>query len=299
MHSLRLLCPNLPQIRLEDYINYILILPADSPGRKVFLRYGSSDLHRGKGMKGKIFAIGGGEIRFRETLEIDKAIVASAEKENPSLLFIPTASAESDAYIQTVEQYFGNDLGCNVDTLRVINGETSSSEARSMILNSDIIYVGGGNTQYMMEIWHQYKVNKSLKEAYDSGITLSGLSAGSICWFNCGQSDSNFTDGKSNGRYSCVEGLGLIPLLHAPHHNEDHRSSDLPILVKEKNQIGIALSNGCALEVQNDQYRLIGSLPEAYALIVKCDGQTVIENKLKIDNEYRPLSHLTDKGICY
>ena len=58
-----------------------------------------------------------------------------------------------------------------------------------MILDADIIYVGGGDTVRMMEKWKEYNVNSYLKEAYEKGVVLSGISAGSICWFEFGHSD--------------------------------------------------------------------------------------------------------------
>ena len=64
------------------------------------------------------------------------------------------------------------------------------------IFNTDIIYVGGGNTRFMLEKWRELGVDKLLIEAYNKGIVCSGLSAGSYCWFKC--------------NYDLIEGLGLI-----------------------------------------------------------------------------------------
>lgn len=253
----------------------------------------------GPGMKNqmdrRIFAIGGGEIRGRETLEIDKRIVEAAGKANPRLLFIPTASSEAEGYIRTVREYFGDGLGCTVESLLLIDSTRSKQEIREIILSSDIIYAGGGNTRFMMDLWKQKGVDSALREALEKGIVLSGLSAGSICWFRSGQSDSDFSDEQPAGRYSCVEGLGFIPLLHAPHHNEDHRAADFPLLVKEQKMPGLAISNNCALEIRGNQYRVIRSSPEAYALKVVWHKKEIIENRLDIDDVYRPLSDLTDQ----
>ena len=138
-----------------------------------------------------IIAIGGGEIVDNEIYEVDKFIVESAKKENPNFLFIPTASKEVNKKIE----------------------------------NADIIYVGGGNTAYMMELWQVYAVDKALMRAYKSGKILSGLSAGSICWFIAGHSDSEFVEGKENPKSKWVKGLGIVPYLHCPHYDEPERAN--------------------------------------------------------------------------
>jgi len=242
---------------------------------------------------GTIFAIGGGEILHRETLAIDRKIVEAAGVDNPRLLFIPTASSEAPGYVKTVEEYFGGELGCRVETLFLMDGRTSPAKARSRILGSHIIYVGGGNTRLMMKVWKEYGVDKALKEAYEQGVILSGLSAGSICWFDCGQSDSDFTDKSPKPRYSCVDGLGLIPLLHSPHHNEDHRAEDLPVLVEETGKKALALSNGCALEVHGVKFRFHRSLKEAYALKVETRESKIEAESLPVEDRYTPLTELT------
>jgi len=242
---------------------------------------------------GIIFAIGGGEVRHRETLAIDRKIVKAAETDNPRLLFIPTASSEAPGYVKTVEEYFGGELGCRVDTLFLLDDRTNREEARSKILDSHIIYVGGGNTRLMMKVWNEYGVDEALKEAYKQGVILSGLSAGSICWFDCGQSDSDFTDKSPQPRYSCVDGLGLIPLLHSPHHNEDHRASDLPLLVGETGKTALALSNGCALEVHGDSFRFHKSQEKAYALKVENRDNEIQNESLSFEDTYSPLTELT------
>ena len=80
-----------------------------------------------------IIAIGGGEIVSNETYEIDKFIVESAKKENPNFLFIPTASKDAEAYIETINDYFGS-LGCKTDTLYLSNVEVKREELNKKIV---------------------------------------------------------------------------------------------------------------------------------------------------------------------
>lgn len=78
------------------------------------------------------------------------------------------------------------------------NTKVNTEEVNQKIENADIIYVGRGNTQYMMKVWQEYGVDKALIRAYKSGKVLSGLSAGSICWFISGHSDSEFIEDIEN-----------------------------------------------------------------------------------------------------
>ena len=142
----------------------------------------------------KIIALGGGEIGRPgypiETTQIDKEIIKLTGKKNPKLLFIPTASSDSESYYEVVKKHFGKRLGCKTNVLYLIKEKLSQKEIKEKILNSDIIYVGGGDTLKMMRVWKKNGVDKILKQAYEKGVVLSGLSAGSICWFKYGISDS-------------------------------------------------------------------------------------------------------------
>src|SRR3989344_2508736 len=122
----------------------------------------------------KIIAIGGGEIGRPgypvETTKIDKEIIALTGKTNPRLLFIPTASSDSELYYETVKKHFGKTLGCKTDVLYLINKDLSKKEIEQKIFGADIIYVGGGNTLKMMKVWRAIGVDKILKQAYERGI---------------------------------------------------------------------------------------------------------------------------------
>src|SRR5579864_6524646 len=128
-----------------------------------------------------IVAIGGGEIRTRGTAGIDREIIRLSKKEHPSILFVPTASSDSERYRKHFLEYFGKFWKCKVDVLFLVNERPSAQQIERKILSADIIYVGGGNTLLMMRV---------LKTAYEDGIVLAGISAGAICWFDSGHSDS-------------------------------------------------------------------------------------------------------------
>ena len=215
-----------------------------------------------------IIAIGGGELKNLETLNIDKYIVEATGKEKPRTLFIPTASGEPQGYIDTFNKVYGEILGCNPDVLLLISENLNEEEIKNKIFSADLIYVGGGDTIKMLEIWKEKKVDKYLKDAYEKGIVLSGLSAGSICWFKYGHSDSNsFRNKEGWWDYIRADGLGLINAIHCPHYNEEGREG-FDEMMKSQQVPGIALENNCALIFQDGNCKIIKSDEKANAYIL-------------------------------
>lgn len=238
---------------------------------------------------GKIVAIGGGEIRT-ETLAIDRYVVGLSEKPNPKLLFIPTASGDPQGYVDAVRRAYGS-LGCEVDSLLLVDTDISEDEIRRKILSADIVYVGGGDTVRMIEIWKSKKVDAFLKEAYEKRTVLSGLSAGSICWFQKGHSDSeSFKNPDGSWDYVQAPGIGLIPAVHCPHYNEEGRKSFDGMMKGEKIP-GIALENNCALVVKDGMYRIVKSDDQRKAYLLRNDGGTVSKTELTA-KEFTPLSDI-------
>ncbi len=214
----------------------------------------------------KIVAIGGGELSLGETEPIDRYIVSLAGKETPDLLFIPTASHDAPAYIETVKQQYGR-LGCRVHALTLFSCGLSQQKISNLILSSDIIYVGGGDTQTMMAKWNEFQVDTCLRAAYEKGIVLSGLSAGSICWCVAGYSDSEFFDATNKDpQYKWVGGLGLLPYLHCPHYDESGRNA-FDALIQGQKYDGIALENQVALVSLDGKLSIIKANPAKNAYL--------------------------------
>lgn len=224
---------------------------------------------------GKIVAIGGGEIGNRETESIDRFLVSLAKKKAPRLLFLPTASGDDEGYIKTVKNYF-EQLGCQVDHLSLNKEKYERIGIRQKILNSDIIYVGGGDTVSMMSRWKDLHVDEYLKEAYAQGVIMSGLSAGSICWFKYGHSDSDSFRGRSQWDYVRAYGLGLIPSSHCPHYDEKGRGS-YDEMVFDDQIPGIALENRTALVYLDGSCRIIKSDESKNAYLLRMIGGRLVK----------------------
>lgn len=242
---------------------------------------------------GIIVAIGGGEIKDLETLEIDRVIVGLSGKNNPQALFIPTASGDAENYYDVFRRVYAGELGCSTDVLYLIREKPDEQEIRDKILGADIIYVGGGNTLKMMEIWRENKLDIYLKKAWEKNIILAGLSAGSICWFKYGHSDSEYFAGKENWSYIKVDGLGFIDAFHCPHFNEDTREEDFMKMLKEYDEInGIALDNNSALIVVDDKYRVITASEGANAYKIYSRNGEIVKEVIKEEVSFNDLKKL-------
>jgi len=239
-----------------------------------------------------LYAIGGGEISELETFNIDKKIVASAGKKNPKVLFIPTASGEPEGYVDSFNKLYGDKLGCETDVLKILDGNTNSQEAEKKIMSSDIVYVGGGNTRMMMKVWKEYGIDESLRKAHEKGVILSGMSAGSICWFSEGQSDTESFERGSLDNYTSVAGIGIFDALHCPHYNEDTRDVDFDERIKSFDGIGIAIDNNCAIEIRDNVYKIHKSDSNANAYKIYYKDEVVHKELLDNEDKYLPLEKL-------
>lgn len=245
----------------------------------------------------KLIAIGGGEIGRPgypiETRKIDEEIIRLSGKIHPTLLFIPTASGDSESYYQLVENYFGKRLGCKTDVLYLIKEKPARSEIERKLSEVDIIYVGGGNTLRMLKAWRRCGVDKLLKKAAKDGKILCGVSAGAICWFRYGNSDAMRFGPRKSKRLVRLRGLNLINSMVCPHYNfEKNRRPSLRRMIQREGGLAIALENCSALEVINNKYRVITSSRRAKAYRLYRSNGKVIEETLPTDNTFRSLEQL-------
>jgi dipeptidase E len=246
-------------------------------------------------MRKAIVAIGGGEIRTRGTAPIDREIVRLSGKKNPKLLFIPTASSDAERYWKHVKEYFSKFLKCKTDVLFLIKARPSKKQIRKKILSADIIYVGGGNTLLMMRVWRGLGVDKLLKLAYKNGTVLSGISAGAICWFDSGHSDSMSFYNPRKWRYINVRGIGLVHGIHCPHYNSMTRGvprrKHFRELIRKTGGMGIAIENNCAIEfIDGRFYKVISSRSYSRAYRVYKRGGKVIAEQIRQERKLTPIA---------
>ncbi len=200
----------------------------------------------------RIVAIGGGDIKLETTRKIDEYVINLTGKKNPLTVFLPTASGDNLNYQETFKAYYES-LGSNVLSINLREID-DKDKIREMMLSSDIIYIGGGNTERMLRIFKRYGVKDILLEAYNKGIILTGLSAGCACYFKGCLSDCNRSTGLENPlRY--LECLGYVNYINTPHYNEPERKN-FDKFILDYDIPGIAVSDDNAVVFENEE--LIG-----------------------------------------
>ncbi|WP_119739841.1 peptidase E [Pseudomonas sp. Larv2_ips] len=207
-------------------------------------------------MDRNIIVIGGeSDAELTRMTPIDKHIVASSGKARPNVLYISTANGDDRTKISNfIVKY--QSAGCTVTTLTFfIAPFPSTDRVSSLIEQADIIYVAGGNTRAMLATWREFGVTGLLKAAWENGTVLCGVSAGAICWFDHGHSDSG-------GAFALIDGLGLLPGALCPHFSSEagRKASFVELVCLQGIQPAYAVDDGVALHFKNDQYhRLIPS----------------------------------------
>lgn len=225
-------------------------------------------------MSRKIVAIGGGEngrirsngTRARyETKEIDLEIIRLTGKKNPNFLFLAHSQiveSYEESYFDTMKAIYGDMFGCECRTIKKSELKNNFSQIQELVDWADIIYEGGGDTKGMLELWRETGFDKILRNAWINGKVMCGVSAGANCWFKTCSSDSlKIQLNDDNAPLINIAGLNLINAFFTPHCNivSEHtdRLSHMKSSLENMDLVGIGISNCCAIEIIDDQYRLI------------------------------------------
>lgn len=210
-------------------------------------------------IKRKILAIGGGGIGDGTLTEIDSAMKRLSGKNHPTILFFPTAKKDDSSYVANAVNHFES-IGCKTQVVRLVVENVDIELLKNQIDDADIIYVGGGSTLYMMRLWRKLGVDVLLANAYHKGKVMAGLSAGAICWFTHGNSDSHRISGGSN-KLIRVSGIGLLRGLFCPHYDvEPERAESLKTMTKKhQNEVALAFDDHVAIEIVDSTYRIISN----------------------------------------
>ena len=223
-----------------------------------------------------LIAIGGGEIKNKTTLKIDEYISNLAKlhagEKRANALFFGTASHDSMPYFNSFRKTYTSVFDIKAEVGLLVYGEMGMQKIRDKIAAADCIYVGGGDTVFMLDLWKQKGVDKLLIDAYNEGKIICGLSAGAICWFSDMYTDYEIMRGQS-ASYSLHKGLGLIDGLITPHFNE--REKDFTeTFVNSGFDSAYAVENDAAIVFKNGKVeRALSSGGKAY-IIKKNNGET-------------------------
>lgn len=158
-----------------------------------------------------IIAIGGGGFSTTEPdAKLAAYILKQTGKRAPKICCLPTAMGDSDSVIANFSK-LAKKLGAKPSYLSLFNQPLIP--LGKFVLRNDAIYVGGGNTRNMLVLWKAWGVDAILREAYERGIVMAGHSAGALCWFVSGVTDS------FPGRLAPLRCLGWLPGSFCPHYD--------------------------------------------------------------------------------
>lgn len=230
-------------------------------------------------MDKQIIAIGGGGFgRNPGDGVIEQYILDQTGKEKPNICFIPTATGDNEAYKVNYYSTFSK-LDCNPIHLDFFK---RTPDLEQLIPQQDAIFVGGGNTKSMLAVWKDWNLDKLLKEAYEKGVVMSGVSAGANCWFERAVVDSWEED------LRVIDCMGFIKGICCPHYDEEPQRRPAVKTFLEDGIIDSCYSveGNCALHIKNDdEYLSVDFGKEKNAYIVSMDDGKVKEaafNRLSI-----------------
>jgi peptidase E len=221
-----------------------------------------------------IFADGGWRTS-KEGLPLLKFVVDLTGKPNPKVCLLPTAQGDS---AESIVNYYDimNQLQCRPRHLRLF-ASSKVADFEAYLLEMDAIYVAGGNTLNMLAIWKEQGIDKALRKAWEKGIVLAGTSAGAICWFEQGCTDSR------PGRLTAMNGLGWLKGSACPHTNlEKRRTAFHQMVLGGDLTEGIAMDEGVGLLFEDTRLvRVVTSVAKARAYRVVRDQGKIVEVPLK------------------
>lgn len=225
---------------------------------------------------GQIIAIGGGGFTAEpRNPALELYLLRQTRKRNPSVCFIPTATGDAPTYIAKFYAAFSKH-GCKPTHLPFFE---RTPNLRDLLLAQDLIYVGGGNTKSMLAVWREWQLPKILREAYNSGAVLSGISAGAICWFAVGVTDSW---AQSLAPLPC---LGWLPGACCPHYDgePERRPAVHKFVSKGLIPKTLALEDGVAAHFSSRKLiRIVSSRPNARAYAIERKARISIETELPV-----------------
>jgi dipeptidase E len=220
----------------------------------------------------QIIALGGGGFLMDENPLLDDFILSRAKGRESRVCFLATASGDSDRML--VNFYTALGPRCQARHLPLFRRE--HGDVTAYLLDQDVIYVGGGNTANMLAVWKVHGVDSALARAYEAGIVLCGLSAGGLCWFETGVTDS------FGPMASLDKGLGILSGSFCPHYNGDcRRRPAYQRLIDSGMPSGFGVDVGAALHfIDGALAEVVSSRPEAAAYRVERRQGAVLEEKL-------------------
>jgi peptidase E len=223
----------------------------------------------------QIVAFGGGGFSMESGNPLlDDYVLGLCRRRRPRVCFLPSASGDADHYVVRFYRAFPAER-CEASHVSLFRREQGPGDLRRHLLGQDLIYVGGGSVVSLLGVWRAHGVDAILREAWQAGVVLCGLSAGSLCWF--AEAVSGF-----HGTPRRVEGLGLLPHSNCVHY-EPGSAHCLAYreLLRAGMRPGFGAGDGAALHFVGDELsRVVASRPQARGYRLELRAGEVVETAL-------------------
>jgi len=221
-----------------------------------------------------IFAYGGGQVK-----PFVNEIIKLTGKERPKICFLPTASGDN---AKAINRWYDlvHDLSVEPTVQRTfeIGSKNQKVSFEDVLLNVDAIVVGGGNTVNMLAVWKAHGIDVILKKALEKGIILAGNSAGSLCWFEKGITDSRPV------KLSVVEGLGFLEYSNCPHYDADEIRRNLyhDYIKTGAFKAGYGFGSSSGIIFKNGKpFKIVSTSEAHHSYYVSLKNDKLVEEKLK------------------
>jgi dipeptidase E len=228
-------------------------------------------------MNAQIIAMGGGGFSSETGASaLDRYVLAQSTQQHPKVCFLAQASGEAQPYIDKFYSAFSQYL-CQPSHLSLLNPPTDNLP--EYLLQQDVIYVGGGNTEHLLAVWRVSGLHIHLRRAYENGTILAGISAGANCWF-----EQSVTD-VDDGGYAIVGGLGYLTGSCTSHYSSEVglRPACHQMIAENRLKSGYTFDDFAAGHFINGQlHRCVCSRSEAQAYFLENKNGSVHETLLKI-----------------
>lgn len=229
-------------------------------------------------MTDKTFVLlGGGELKSKTTLKIDEYVanlIKSRTDKRPYGLFIGTASHDSMPYFNSFRKTYTGQFDIKADCALTVYGEMDHEKISGKFDKADFIYIGGGDTLFMLDSWKRSGLYDLVLNAYDKGVVIVGLSAGAICFFEDMYTDSVSVCG--DDKYRFQKGIGILKGACCPHY--EIRCADFdPAFINSTLNFAYAIEGDSAIVFKNET--LLGSLSSGgKSYYLQKDGKNLIKN---------------------
>lgn len=223
----------------------------------------------------QIVAFGGGGFSMESGNPLlDEYVLGLCRRARPKVCFLPSASGDADHYVVRFYRAFPAER-CEASHISLFRREQGPADLRAHLLSQDLIYVGGGSVISLLGVWQAHGIDEILREAWEAGVVLCGLSAGSLCWF--AEAHSGF-----HGTPRQVEGLGLLPFSNSVHYRSgSEHGLAYHGLLRDGMRSGYAAEDGAALHfVGTELSRVVASRPESRGFRLDASEGRVTEIRL-------------------